>query len=94
MFDVRYKGLLIIPPRSAGKELSQCGLMIADCKEILEKGYEPRKRAKDTLEKWMDFGNKTYNVVVVKSHNFLYREDVYLITHVGTFTKKKSRGKP
>ncbi len=94
MFDLRYKGLRIIPSRSAGRELIKCGLVIADCKEILEDGYKPRKRAKDTTEKWMDFGDKTYNVVVVQSHNFLSREDVYLITHVGKFTKKKSRGRP
>jgi hypothetical protein len=94
MFDVRYKGLRLIPSRSAGKELTECGLMISDCKEVLEEGYEPRKRAKDTIEKWKDYGNKIYNVVVVKSHNYLFREDVYLITHVGKFTKKKSRGRP
>lgn len=93
MFDVRYKGLRIIPSRSAGRELVKCGLMIADCREILEDGHEPRKRSKGTIEKWMDFGDKTYNVVVVKSHNFLYREDVYLIIHMGKFTKKKLRGR-
>ena len=91
MFNVRYKGLKLIPSKSAARELLNYGLMIADCEEILENGYEPRKRAKNTVEKWMDFGNKTYNVVVVKSYNYFYREDVYLITHVGKFTKKKLR---
>ncbi len=67
--------------------------MIEDCKEILENDYEPRKRRKDTVERWVDFGNKTYNVVVVKSYNFLYEEGVYLIKHVGKFTKKKLRGR-
>ncbi len=37
----------------------------------------------------MDFGKKTYNVVVVISYNYLYKEEVYLIKHVGKFTKKK-----
>lgn len=91
MFDVRYKGLRLIPSKSAGRELLKYGLMIADCKEILEKGYEPRKRGKDTIEKWMDFRNKTYNVVIVKSYNYFYQDDVYLIKHVGKFTKKKFR---
>jgi hypothetical protein len=96
MFDVRYKGLRLIPSKSAGREragreLLQYGLMIADCKEFLENGYEPRKRGKDTIEKWMDFGDKTYNVVIVKSYNYMYQEDVYLIKHVGKFTKKKFR---
>ena len=63
--------------------------MIADCKEILENGYSPRKRKKNAEEKWLDRGNKTYNVVIVKSFNYLYNEDVYLITHIGKFTKSR-----
>jgi len=91
MFNVAYNGLRLVPSKSAGRELLKYGLMIEDCKEILENGYAPRKRSKDTIERWMDFGNKTYNVVIVKSYNFLYREDVYLIKHVGKFTKKRLR---
>jgi hypothetical protein len=91
MFDVRYEGLRLIPSRSAARELAKYGFMIADCKEILEKGYSPRKREKNTTEKWMDYGNKTYNVVIVKSFNYMYNEDVYLIIHFGKFTKKKLR---
>ena len=67
--------------------------MIEDCKEILEKGYSPRKRKKDTIEKWMDYGNKTYNVVIVKSFNYMNNEEVYLITHFGMFTKKAMEDK-
>ena len=93
MFDIRYKGLKLIPSKSAARELLKYSLMIADCEEILEKGYEPRKRGKGTEEKWMDFGNKTYNVVVVKSYNYFYNEEVYLIKHIGKFTKKKLGGK-
>ena len=89
MFEIRYNGLRLIPSKTAGRELLKYGFMIEDCKEILEKGYSPRKRKKDTIEKWMDYGNKTYNVVVVKSFNFLYNGDVYLIIHFGEFTKKK-----
>ena len=89
MFDIRYKNLRIIPSRSAGSELLRYGFMIEDCREILQKGYSPRKRKKDTVEKWMDFGNKTYNVVAVKSFNYFYSEDIYLLIHFGEFTKKK-----
>ena len=89
MFDVRYKDLRLIPSKTAGRELIKYGFMIEDCKEILERGYSPRKRQKGTIEKWMDYGNKTHNVVVVKSFNYLYNEDVYLIVHFGEFTKKK-----
>ena len=88
MFNIRYRDLRLIPSKSAGRELLKYGLMIEDCKEILEKGYEPRKREKDTIERWLDKGKKTYNVVVVKSYNYLYKEEVYLIKHVGKFTKK------
>lgn len=88
MFEIRYNGLRLIPSKTAGRELIEYGFMIEDCKEILEKGYSPRKRKKNTIERWMDYGGKTYNVVVVKSFNFLYNEDVYLITHFGEFTKK------
>jgi hypothetical protein len=91
MFDARYKGLKLIPSKSAARELIKHGLILADCQEILENGYEPRKRAKDTIEKWMDFGNETYNVVIVKSYNYFYKEEVYLIKHVGKFGKKRFR---
>jgi len=89
MFEIRYKGLRLIPSKTAGRELIKFGFMLEDCKEILEKGYSPRKRKDGTIEKWMDYGNKTYNVVVVKSFNYMYNENIYLIIHFGEFTKKK-----
>ena len=89
MLNIKHKGLRLIPSKSAAEELLRHGLTIWDCKDILENGYEPRKRGKDTVEKWMDSGNKTYNVVIVKSYNYFYKEEVYLITHVGRFTKRK-----
>ena len=88
MFSLRYQKLRLIPSKTAAEEMLKYGLMIGDCKHILEDGYDaPRKRAKETEEKWLDKGNKTYNVVVVKSFNFMYNEDVWLITHVGKFTR-------
>jgi len=88
MFKTTYKGLRLIPSKSAAEELLDCGLTIGDCKDILENGYEPRKRGKNTVEKWMDSKDKTCNVVVVKSYNYTNKEEVYLITHVGRFTKR------
>ena len=76
MFDACYKELRLIPSKTAGRELIKYGFMIEDCKEILEKGYSPRKRKKGTIEKWLDYGDKTYNVVVVKSFNYLYVENI------------------
>ena len=88
MFNMRYKSLLLIPSKSAMREMMQLGLTLADCKEMLEKGYDaPRTRAQDTEEKWFDKRNKTYNVVIVKSFNYMFNEEVYLITHVGEFTR-------
>jgi len=88
MFNTTYKGLRLIPSKSAAEELLEHGLTIEDCKNILQNGYEPRKRGKNTVEKWMDSKNKTYNVVIVKSYNYSNKEEVYLITHVGRFTKR------
>jgi hypothetical protein len=93
MFNLRYKGLRLIPSKTASKEMLKYGLMIRDCKKLLENGYDaPRRRAKDTEEKWLNKGNKTHNVVVVKSFNYLYNEDVWLITHIGKFTRMNLGG--
>ena len=89
MFDIRYKGLKLIPSKSAARELAFHGFTLNDCKDILENGYQPRKRKEGTEEKWLDYGNKTYNVVIVKSFNYFYDEEVYLVIHFGMFTKKK-----
>lgn len=90
MLSLKYQGLRLIPSKSALKELVEYGLTLEDCKHILEEGYPaPRKRAKTTIEQWLDRGNKTYNIVVVKSYNHFYGEDVYLITHFGCFHKRR-----
>lgn len=68
--------------------MNHVDLDLGNCKHILEHGYSPRKRARDVVEKWLDKGQKTYNVVVVKSFNFMLNEEVWLIKHVGVFTKK------
>lgn len=86
--DLTYEGLRLVPSNAAVREMLRYGLMISDCKKILENGYDARKRAKGTLEKCIDKGNKTTNVVVVKSVNFTNNEEVYLITHVGRFTRR------
>ncbi len=88
-FDVRYKGLRLIPSKSAIDEMFRLGLMIHDCKMILENGYDaPRRRAEGCEEKWFSKKNKIINVVVVRTFNYFYNEEVYLITHVGCFGRK------
>lgn len=90
MFSVKHHGLRLIPSKTAMRELVKHGSSLEDCKDILKEGYPaPRKRAKGTIEQWLDRGNRTYNVVLVKSHNYFYREDVYLITHFGCFRRRK-----
>lgn len=90
MFDITYRGLKLIPSKSAMRELMKYDLTLQDCKEILAEGYTaPRKRASGTEEKWLNKGNKTYNIVIVESLNFVLNERIYLIIHVGKFTRRK-----
>lgn len=88
-FNLQYDGLRLIPSKTAARKLVKHGFGVEDCKEILECGYSPRRRGKNTIEKWLDYGNKTYNIVIIKSFSFTFNEYVYLITHFGEFTKKK-----
>ncbi len=63
MFELRYRSLRLIPSKAAAEELAKYGLMIRSCKKVLEEGYDaPRKRAKDTEEKWLDRGNITKDI--------------------------------
>ena len=86
---VYYKGLLVIPSRTASRELVKHGFTTEDCKTILENGYAARKRKKNTEEIWLDLGNKTHNVVIVRVFNKAFDNEVWLITHAGSFTKKR-----
>lgn len=87
-FDNRY----LVPSHAAMRELMKYGWDLEDCKEILEKGYDaPRRRALGTIERWLDRGSKTFNIVIVESHSNLFNEEIYLITHVEMFTKRKNR---
>ena len=90
MIASRYEGLRLIPSKSAMRELMKYGSTLENCKDILEEGYPvPRRRAKGTIEQWLDRGDKTYNVVVVNSYNYFYGENVYLVTHFGCFSRRK-----
>ena len=93
-FDITYKSLCLIPSKSAAYEMFKFGLDLTDCKRILETGYSPRRRAEDVEEKWLDAGNKTHNIVIVRAYNYFFDEEVWIIKHVGRFTKKwKVKGK-
>lgn len=85
--DVTFNNLNLIISKSAKNEMIKYCLDLEDCKYILENGYSPRKRSKNKIEKWFDKGNKTYNVVIVKDFNHISKENIYLIIHIGKFTK-------
>ena len=79
MFNIQYKSLRLVPSKSASQELIKLGLMLRDCRFILENGYDaPRKRKSNIEEKWFNKGNKTYNIVIVKVFNHFYNENVFL----------------
>jgi hypothetical protein len=88
MFIVRYKGKKLVPSKSAMRELMKLGLRMADCKIVLEEGKDaPRKRSKGCEEKWLHIGKKIINVVIIESYNYFHEEEIYLIKHIGMFTK-------
>ena len=90
MFDDKYDGLRIAISHSAMQELMQEGKTIYDVVDILEKGYDaPRKRKSGTIEKWLDKGKKTYNAVIVKDYYEILKEDCWVLTHFGKFTRRK-----
>ncbi len=90
LFSVKYKGLRIAPSLSAMRELMQEGKTLIDVIEILENGYDaPRKRAEGTIERWMDKGNKTYNIVITNNYDQFTREEVWVLIHFGKFGRKK-----
>ncbi len=87
-----YRGKPILPTKTALNELSEIDLNLYEIPEILEKGLEIRKRAKNIVERGIQRGNKIINVVVVDSGNY------YKLIHAGEFTlskkfKKLMRGK-
>lgn len=89
MFDIKYKGLKIIVSDSAMRELIKHEKSLYEILDILEEGYDaPRQRAEGTEEKWLDKGNKTFNVVICKDYNEVLNEEVWVLIHFGKFARK------
>jgi len=78
-----YKGKPILPTKTALNELSDINVNLYEVPEILEKGFEIRKRAKNITERGIQRGNKIMNVVVVDLG------DYYKLIHAGEFTLSK-----
>ena len=90
LFFVRYKGLRISVTRSAMTDMIKLGIDLTDIKRALEDGYfSPRKRKKGVIEKWIYYGRKTLEVVVIKDFHELLHQEEWLLIHCSIFTKKK-----
>lgn len=90
MSNEKYKRLRIAVTDSAMRELMKEEKTLYDVVQILEEGYDaPRKRKVGTIEKWLDKGNKTFNVVIAKDYNEIMKEDCWVLIHFGKFTRRK-----
>ena len=81
--DFIYKGKPVLPTKTALNELSDIDVNLYEVPEILEKGFEIRKRKKNIIERGIQKGNKVVNVVVVDLG------DYYKLIHAGEFTLSK-----
>ena len=82
-----YNGKPIMPTKTAMDELSDINLDLYEVPEILETGFQIRKRKENITEKGVKKGNKIVNVVVVDMGNY------YKLIHVGMFTITKKHKK-
>jgi len=81
--DFTYKGKPVLPTKTALNELDEINLNLYEVPEILEKGFEIRKRKGNIIERGIQRGNKVINVVAVDLG------DYYKLIHVGEFTLSK-----
>ncbi|MEK6923733.1 MAG: hypothetical protein AABW54_00660 [Candidatus Micrarchaeota archaeon] len=83
LFEVRFRGLLIVPSLSAYRELEELALDLNDVKDVLENGREtssPRKPS--VVEKIVRRDGKALRAVVVRDFNGFLSQDVFVVTHV------------
>lgn len=89
MFSEQYQGLRIAVTDSAMRELVNEEKTLYDVVRILEEGYDaPRKRKAGVIEKWLDVGNKTFNVVIAKDYDEIMKENCWVLIHFGKFTRR------
>jgi hypothetical protein len=89
--DIEWRGLALVPSRSAAKELYRLNMSLVDVEKILHEGYDcsRSRRKKGTYEICKKRGNKTIKIVLVKTEGLFSKRDEFLITHVGEFTRRK-----
>jgi hypothetical protein len=73
----------IIPTKQALDELSDIDLDLEGAQQILDEGFEVRKREKGVIERGISRGKKVINVVVVDCGSH------YKLIHAGQFTLTK-----
>lgn len=85
-----WKGLPVIPSRRAAEEMYREKLLIHDMIEVLETGYDcaRSRRRENVVERCVNAKNKTLKVVAARSYNYDMESEVWVITHVGRFTKR------
>ena len=78
-----YKGKPILPTKRSLDELSNINLDLYSIVEILEKGFQIRKRKKNIIKKRKQKRKKIINVLLKDMENY------YKLIHVGEFTLSK-----
>lgn len=78
-----YNGKQIVPTKTALTELSEIDADLYDILNILENGFDIRKRAKNVIERGIRRGNKIINVVAVDLGSY------YKLIHAGEFSLSK-----
>jgi len=82
-----WKGLPVIPTKSALNELIKYYMDLGDVVRILELGHVSRKRKKGTIEKCLNRKDEVIKVVVVQSYNYSLKIDCWVIKHVGVYKR-------
>ncbi|MFH1589850.1 MAG: hypothetical protein ABIB43_04755 [archaeon] len=85
---VRFQGFRVSVTKSALNDMLKNNLDLTDIKQVLEKGRtSPRKRKKNTIEKWLDKKGKIIEVVVAMDYNETLRKKEWVLIHCGVFSK-------
>lgn len=86
--NARYEGLRIFVSNAAMRELCKHGWSTEDVVEILIEGKDaPRKRKKDTIERWLTRKNKVYVAVIARDYHEKLKEECWVLIHFGKFGK-------
>ena len=88
----KYSGLRIAVSNAAMIELVKEEKTLYDVVQILEEGHDaPRKRKVGVIERWLNKGGKTFNVVVAKDYDEILQEECWVLIHFGKFSRRKSK---